>query len=102
VTFLEFAAQGVRGVAPTGGRATLRPGYNVLAADGAVLRRLVEALLYPDAKDGDTLPRAGGGPANDRGHRHGPTALGGSHRLSRYLSTQVRQRSLLKVGRDGP
>lgn len=62
--FLEFAAQGVRGVAPAGGRATLRPGYNVVSADGATLRRLVEALLYPDPRDGDALPRAGGGPAN--------------------------------------
>ena len=35
VILLEFAAQGVRGVAPPGGRATLRPGYNVVAADGA-------------------------------------------------------------------
>ncbi len=62
--FLEFAAQGIRGVAPAGGRATLRPGYNVVAADGAALRRLLEALLYPDPRDGDALPRAGGGPAN--------------------------------------
>ncbi|HEY6001750.1 MAG TPA: hypothetical protein VIV57_02670, partial [Anaeromyxobacter sp.] len=61
---LEFAAQGVRGVAPAGGRATLRPGYNVLSADGPTLRRLVEALLYPDPRDGDALPRAAGGPAN--------------------------------------
>ncbi|BDG06737.1 AAA family ATPase [Anaeromyxobacter oryzae] len=60
---LEFAAQGVRGVAPAGGRATLRPGYNVVAADGATLRRVVEALLYPDPRDGDSLPRAAGGPA---------------------------------------
>ncbi len=61
--FLEFAAQGIRGVAPAGGRATLRPGYNVMAADGAVLRRLAEALLHPDPSDGDALPRASGGPA---------------------------------------
>jgi hypothetical protein len=64
VILLEFAAQGVRGVAPAGGRATLRPGYNVLASDGPVLRRLLEALLYPDPRDGDALPRAAGGPAN--------------------------------------
>ena len=32
VILLEFAAQGIRGVAPAGGRATLRPGYNVVAA----------------------------------------------------------------------
>ncbi|HEX9400891.1 MAG TPA: hypothetical protein VF912_12345, partial [Anaeromyxobacter sp.] len=61
---LEFAAQGIRGVAPSGGRATLRPGYNVMPADGATLRRLLEALFYPDPKDADALPRATGGPAN--------------------------------------
>jgi hypothetical protein len=64
VILLEFAAQGIRGVAPTGGRATLRPGYNVVAADGATLRRLLEALFYPDPRDGEALPRATGGPAN--------------------------------------
>jgi hypothetical protein len=64
VILLELAAQGIRGFAPAGGRATLRPGYNVVGADGAVLRRLVEALLYPGPKDGDVLPRATGGPAN--------------------------------------
>jgi len=64
VILLEFAAQGVRGVAPAGGRATLRPGYNVVAADGATLRRLLEALFYPDPRDGDAVPRATGGPAN--------------------------------------
>jgi hypothetical protein len=51
-------------VAPPGGRATLRPGYNVVAAEGAALRRLLEALLYPDARDADAIPRATGGPAN--------------------------------------
>ena len=61
---LELAAQGIRGFAPAGGRATLRPGYNVVGAEGAVLRRLVEALLYPGPKDADALPRASGGPAN--------------------------------------
>lgn len=58
---LEFAAQGVRGVAPSGGRAALRPGYNVLAADGAALRRLLEALLFPEARDVEQVPRAAGG-----------------------------------------
>ncbi|HSD18453.1 MAG TPA: hypothetical protein VLC54_00320, partial [Anaeromyxobacter sp.] len=60
---LEFAAQGVRGVAPSGGRATLRPGYNVVTADGPVLLRLLEALLHPDPRDAEALPRAGTGPA---------------------------------------
>lgn len=60
---LEFAAQGVRGVAPPGGRATLRPGYNVISADGAVLRRLLEALLLPAAHDAEAIPRTAGGPA---------------------------------------
>lgn len=59
---LELAAQGVRGVSPAGGRATLRPGYNVVASEGATLRRLVEALLHPDARDADALPRTPGGP----------------------------------------
>jgi hypothetical protein len=59
VIFLEFAAQGVRGVAPAGGRATLRPGYNVVSADGPVLRRLLEALLYPSPKDAEGPLRAG-------------------------------------------
>jgi len=63
VILLEFAAQGVRGVAPAGGRATLRPGYNVVAAEGAALRRLLEALLYPDVRDADLLPRTPTGPA---------------------------------------
>jgi hypothetical protein len=60
VILLEFAAQGIRGVAPAGGRATLRPGYNVVAADGAALRRLLEALFYPDPHDADALPRPSG------------------------------------------
>jgi hypothetical protein len=62
VILLEFAAQGVRGVAPSGGRATLRPGYNVVAGDGAVLRRLFDALLYPEIPDPEPIPRAAGGP----------------------------------------
>jgi hypothetical protein len=60
VILLEFAAQGIRGVAPAGGRATLRPGYNVVAAEGAALRRLLEALFYPDPRDADALPRPAG------------------------------------------
>jgi len=50
-------------VSPSSGRATLRPGYNVVAADGAVLRRLLDALLFPDGRDPD-LPRAAAGPSN--------------------------------------
>ena len=80
---LEFAAQGVRGVAPAGGRAALRPGYNVLAADGAALRRLLEALLYPDPRDGETLPRAPGGPG--AGPVRAGLTLVGSDRLTYRL-----------------
>jgi len=75
VLLLEFAAQGIRGVAPAGGRATLRAGYNVVAADGVALRRLLEALLHPMPQDGEELARAqgapGGGPV-----RAGLTLLG--------------------------
>ncbi len=76
-------------MAPAGGRATLRPGYNVIAADGATLRRLVEALLYPDPRDGDALPRAGGGPANAP-MRAGLTVVGNdkiTYRLVRDFAT---------------
>ncbi|MGA8890079.1 MAG: hypothetical protein WB493_00825, partial [Anaeromyxobacteraceae bacterium] len=45
---LEIAAQGVRAFAPQGGRIAFRPGYNVVAGDGAALRRIVAALLFPD------------------------------------------------------
>lgn len=62
VILLEFAVQGVRGVSLAGSRATLRPGYNVVAADGPALRRVLEALLYPDPRDGESIPRASGGP----------------------------------------
>jgi hypothetical protein len=60
VILLELAAQGVRGVAPAGGRVTLRPGYNVVAADGAALRRLLETLFHPDPRDAELLPRVPG------------------------------------------
>lgn len=59
---LEIAAQGVRGLAPAGGRFALKAGYNVVAADGPTLRRLVEAMLHPDAADGETIPRAAAAP----------------------------------------
>jgi hypothetical protein len=64
VILLEFAAQGIRGVAPAGGRAALRPGYNVVAADGAALRRLLEALFYPGPGDAEELPRPAGTATN--------------------------------------
>jgi len=62
VLLLEIAAQGVKGVAPTSGRLTFRAGYNVVAAEGPALRRLLEALLYPGPRDAETLPRAAPGP----------------------------------------
>ncbi len=57
---LEIAAQGVKGVLPAGGSARLRPGYNVVACDGAALRRLLEALYSPGPRDAEAL-RAGAG-----------------------------------------
>ena len=49
-------------MSPAGGRATLRSGYNVVAGDGAALRRLLVALLQPTPRDGEDLPGAAGGP----------------------------------------
>jgi hypothetical protein len=63
VLLLEIAAQGVPGFAPAGGRLALRPGYNVVAADGAALRRLLEALWYPDLPPAEALRPPGGGAA---------------------------------------
>jgi hypothetical protein len=63
VLLLEIAAQGIKGVAPAGGRLALRPGYNVLAVDGPPLRKLLEALLQPGSRDAEGLPRAAPGPA---------------------------------------
>lgn len=80
---LEFAAQGIRGVAPAGGRATLRPGYNVLAADGAALRRLLEALFFPDPRDADGLPRPTGAAAG--GSLRAGLTLVGNDRLTYRL-----------------
>jgi hypothetical protein len=65
VLLLEIAAQGVRGFAPPSGRVALRPGYNVVAGDGAVIRRLVAALFHPDQPADPSLrssPAAGGSP----------------------------------------
>lgn len=78
VLLLEIAAQGVRGVAPAGGRVTLRPGYNVVAVDGPALRRLVEALFYPAPGDAEAIPRAAPGPAGPGGApvRAGLTLVG--------------------------
>lgn len=58
---IEIAAQGVKGVSPTGGSARLRPGYNLVPFEGATLRRLLEALFYPSPRDGEALRGAGGG-----------------------------------------
>jgi hypothetical protein len=60
VLLLEIAAQGVKGVSPAGGTARLRPGYNVIAADGASLRRLLEAMFHPAPGDGEALRGAPG------------------------------------------
>ncbi len=84
---LEIAAQGVRGVAPAGGRASLRPGYNVVAADGPALRRLVEALFYPGPRDAETVPHASQAPGG-AGVRVGVTLAGNdgvTYRLVRDL-----------------
>ncbi len=84
VILLEFAAQGIRGVAPAGGRATLRPGYNVVAADGQALRRLLEALFYPDPRDGETLPRPAG-TATGSALRAGLTLVGNDRSTYRLV-----------------
>ncbi len=85
---LELAAQGIRGVTPAGGRVTLRPGYNVLPADGAALHRLVEAVLWPDAVAAETVPRSAAGPGTASA-RVGVTLLGNdnvTYRLVRDLA----------------
>jgi hypothetical protein len=89
VLYLEFAAQGIRGVAPPGGRATLRPGYNVVAADGAALARLLRALLHPTPQDGEELARLQG-PASSGPVRAGLTLVGDdrvTYRLVRDFAT---------------
>ncbi len=88
MVILEIAAQGVRGLTLPGGRAALRAGYNVVAADGAVLRRLLEALLWPDPRDAETVPRASSGPGG-AGVRAGLTVMGSdglTYRLVRDLA----------------
>jgi hypothetical protein len=109
VILLELAAQGIRGVAPAGGRATLRPGYNVVQADGAVLRRVLEALVYPSPRDADALPRAAAGPANAP-MRAGLTVVGNdrvTYRLLRDFATgaqlqrfDAEKRSFAPVSQD--
>ncbi|HET9597783.1 MAG TPA: hypothetical protein VFP65_19500, partial [Anaeromyxobacteraceae bacterium] len=79
---LEIAAQGVKGVSPTGGSARLRPAYNVCAFEGAALRRLVLALLYPGDRDGEAV-RAGV-PAN-AAVRAGITLVGADGATYRLL-----------------
>ena len=58
---LEIAAQGVRGFAPERGRIPFRAGYNVVAVDGATLRRVVAALFHPDLPPDPVLRAEGGG-----------------------------------------
>ncbi|MFL5262551.1 MAG: hypothetical protein ACJ79L_09130, partial [Anaeromyxobacteraceae bacterium] len=56
---LEIAAQGVKGVSPPGGTVRLRPGYNVVLADGAALLRVLQALFHPAEGDADALRATG-------------------------------------------
>jgi hypothetical protein len=86
VLLLEIAAQGVKGVSLPGGTVRLRPGYNVVAADGAALRRLVETLLYPGADGAEELRLAA--PPGAGAARAGATLLGDdgvTYRLVREL-----------------
>ncbi len=74
-------------MAPAGGRASLRPGYNVVAADGHALRRLLEALFYPGPRDAETIPHASLVPGG-AGVRVGVTLAGNdgvTYRLVRDL-----------------
>jgi hypothetical protein len=61
VLLLEIAAQGVRGFAPERGRVLLREGYNVVAGDGAAIRRVVAALFHPDLPPDPILRSEGAG-----------------------------------------
>jgi hypothetical protein len=59
VLLLEIAAQGVKGVSPPGGTVRLRPGYNVVPADGAALLRVLQALFHPVEGDAEALRATG-------------------------------------------
>jgi len=74
VLLIEIAAQGLKGLSLAGGSLRLRPGYNVVGADGAAVRRLLEALLYPDAPGGEALR---GGVTQTGSARGGVTLVGG-------------------------
>ena len=58
---LELAAQGLKAVSLPGGGLRLRPGYDVVGADGQALRRLLGSLLCPAASDAVTLGAASSG-----------------------------------------
>ena len=63
VLLLEFAAQGVRGVTPAGGRAHAASGLQ--RGGGRRAGRCgacSSALLLPDPRDGEVIPRSAGGP----------------------------------------
>jgi hypothetical protein len=76
VLLLEIAAQGVRGFAPERGRLALRPGYNVVAVDGAALRRVVAALFHPDLPADPALRVDGAGTGAGGAVRAGLTLTG--------------------------
>jgi hypothetical protein len=61
VLLLEIAAQGIAGAVPASGRAALRGGYNVVSADGAALRQLLEALFYGTDETDELARRAARG-----------------------------------------
>lgn len=108
MVLLEIAAQGVRGLAPAGGRIALRAGYNVAGVDGLLLRRLLEALLYPESP-ADLIPRMGPGPGGPVA-RAGLTVVGNDGVTLRVLrdlngGTQLQRfdaerRAFLPVGQD--
>lgn len=106
---LEIAAQGVRGFAPERGRVTLRPGYNVVAVDGAALRRVVAALFHPDRPADPALRGEGSGTGAGSAVRAGLTLTGddgvtwrvvrdlaGGSQLQRYDSEKRAFQSMLQ------